>query len=48
MVSAKGDGSVVKWSCEFEKADAEIPNPDKIKEFAVKNFLELDDYLLKA
>lgn len=48
MVSAKGDGSVVKWICEFEKTAEEIPNPEKIKEFAVKNFLELDDYLLKA
>ncbi|CAI9092856.1 OLC1v1028198C1 [Oldenlandia corymbosa var. corymbosa] len=48
VVSSEGDGSVVKWSCEFEKASEEIPNPDIIKEFAVKNFQELDAYLLKA
>jgi hypothetical protein len=46
-VIPKGAGSLVKWSCEFEKASEEIPDPHLIKDFAVKNFKELDDYVLK-
>ncbi|XP_051146311.1 MLP-like protein 423 [Andrographis paniculata] len=48
VVSSKGDGSVVKWSCNYDKASEDVPNPDLIKEFAIKNFQELDAYLLKA
>ncbi len=40
-------GSLLKWSCEFEKASEEIPDPHLIKDFVVKNFKELDDYVLK-
>ncbi|KAA8529535.1 hypothetical protein F0562_033666 [Nyssa sinensis] len=47
-VSPKGDGSLVQWSCEFEKASEEIADPNIIKDFAVKNFIELDDYIHKA
>ncbi|XP_038892372.1 MLP-like protein 423 [Benincasa hispida] len=48
-VSPKEDesGSLVKWSCEFEKASEEVPDPHLIKDFVVKNFSELDDYVLK-
>ncbi|KAG6600129.1 MLP-like protein 423 [Cucurbita moschata] len=42
-----GSGSKVKWSCEFEKASEEVPDPHVIKDFVVKNFLELDDYVLQ-
>lgn len=47
-VSPKGDGegSLVKWSCEFEKAHEQVPEPSIIKDFAVKNFQELDAYVL--
>ncbi|MBA0613757.1 hypothetical protein Godav_014127 [Gossypium davidsonii] len=45
IVVPKGESSLVKWSCEFEKASEEIPDPSVIKEFAVKNFKEIDDYL---
>ncbi|KAL2465239.1 MLP-like protein [Abeliophyllum distichum] len=48
VITPKGDGSSVKWSCEFEKASEEIPNPHLIRDFAVKNFKDLDAYLLKA
>ncbi|KAJ0038495.1 hypothetical protein Pint_23050 [Pistacia integerrima] len=47
-VSPKGDGSLVKWSCEYEKASNEIPDPSVIKEFAVKNFKEVDEYIAKT
>ncbi|KAJ7943605.1 MLP protein [Quillaja saponaria] len=43
-LTPKGDGSFVKWSCEFEKAREDIPDPSVIKDFAVKNLLELDVY----
>ncbi|RZC59117.1 hypothetical protein C5167_006421 [Papaver somniferum] len=46
IVSAKGDGSLVKLSCEFEKASEEIPDPSNIKDFAVKSFQDLDAYIL--
>ncbi|KAK6922133.1 Bet v I/Major latex protein [Dillenia turbinata] len=47
-VSPKGEGSSVKWACEFEKASEEVPDPNVIKDFVVKNFKELDEFLLKA
>nr|WAK98684.1 MLP-like protein 423 [Nicotiana benthamiana] len=47
-VSPKGDGSLVKWCCEFEKASDEVPEPQLIKDFAVKNFKDLDAYLIGA
>ncbi|XP_050374201.1 MLP-like protein 423 [Argentina anserina] len=45
-VNPKGEGSLVKWSCEYEKAHEQVPEPSIIKDFAVKNFHELDDYVL--
>ncbi|KAG8366187.1 hypothetical protein BUALT_Bualt17G0050700 [Buddleja alternifolia] len=46
-VTPKADhGSLVKWSCEFVKASDEVPSPDHIRDFAVKNFQDLDAYLL--
>ncbi|KAL6983633.1 hypothetical protein U1Q18_017013 [Sarracenia purpurea var. burkii] len=45
VVTPKGGGSLVKWASEFEKASEEIPNPDAIKDFAVKIFQDLDVYL---
>ncbi|KAF4395479.1 hypothetical protein CsatB_022144 [Cannabis sativa] len=46
QVVPKEEGSVLKWSCEFEKATDETPDPDAIKDFAIKNFKELDDYII--
>ena len=48
VITPKGDGSSVKWTCDYEKASEEIPDPNIIKEFAVKNFLEMDDYSHKT
>ncbi|GMI87793.1 MLP-like protein 423 [Hibiscus trionum] len=45
VVVPKGDSSLIKWSCDFEKASEDIPDPSIIKDFAVKNFVEIDDYL---
>ncbi|KAK1437816.1 hypothetical protein QVD17_03614 [Tagetes erecta] len=47
-VIPEAEGSLVKWLCEFEKASDEVPNPDMIRDFAAKNFKEIDEYLLKA
>ncbi|KAF7809265.1 MLP-like protein 423 [Senna tora] len=47
-LTPKGDGSLVNWCCEYEKTSHEVPDPDVIKEFAVKNFLEVDAYALQA
>ncbi|RDX68144.1 MLP-like protein 423, partial [Mucuna pruriens] len=35
-VTPKGEGSLVKWSYEYEKASQEVPKPDMVKEFVVK------------
>ncbi|KAI4314304.1 hypothetical protein L6164_027226 [Bauhinia variegata] len=43
-VTPKGDGSVAKWWCEYEKASNEIPDPHVIKDFVVKNFVEVDTF----
>ncbi|XP_042499153.1 MLP-like protein 423 [Macadamia integrifolia] len=40
-------GSLVKWSCEFEKASEDVPDPHLIQDFALHVFKALDDYLLK-
>ncbi|XP_042514353.1 MLP-like protein 423 [Macadamia integrifolia] len=48
VVTPKGEGSLVKWSCEFEKASGDVPDPHLVRDFAVHNFRALDDYLLKA
>lgn len=48
-VEPKGEGSLVKWSCEFEKAKEDAPDPELMfKGFAVKTFQDIDAYLLKA
>ncbi|XP_027360707.1 MLP-like protein 423 [Abrus precatorius] len=44
-VTPNGDGCEVKWAAEYEKANLEIPDPTVIKDFAVKNFLEVDEYV---
>ncbi|XP_043706423.1 MLP-like protein 423 [Telopea speciosissima] len=46
QVISKGQGSLVKWSCEFEKASGDVPDPHLIKDFALNVFKALDDYLL--
>ncbi|KAL5552946.1 hypothetical protein UlMin_040347 [Ulmus minor] len=46
-VVPKGDGTLVKWSCDYEKDSDEIPIPNEVKDFAVKNFIELDEYIRK-
>ncbi|CAA0833697.1 MLP-like protein 423 [Striga hermonthica] len=45
-VGAKGEGSIVKWWCEFDKAREEVPSPDLIRDFAIKNFQDLDAYII--
>ncbi|KAK4485783.1 hypothetical protein RD792_008430 [Penstemon davidsonii] len=47
-LAPKGDGAVVKFVSEFIKASEEVPQPDLFKDFIVKNFQDLDAYLLKA
>lgn len=47
-VIPEGEGSLVKWICEFEKASEEIPDPNMIRDLAAKNFQEIDAYLLTA
>ncbi|GAB2280423.1 hypothetical protein Dimus_015056 [Dionaea muscipula] len=45
----EGDGSLVTWSCDYEKASEEVPAlPEHLRDFAVKTFHGLDAYLLKA
>ncbi|RRT46818.1 hypothetical protein BHM03_00055281, partial [Ensete ventricosum] len=46
-VEPNGDGSQVKWCMEYEKANAEVPDPDLVKETAANTFSALDEYLAK-
>ncbi|KAK9090483.1 hypothetical protein Sjap_023660 [Stephania japonica] len=47
-VSPKADGgSLVTWTCEFEKTADEVPDPTVLHDFSIKTFKELDAYLLK-
>lgn len=46
-VGPKENGeSLVKWSCEYEKANDDVEVPHVIKDFVVKNFKEVDEYIL--
>ncbi|XP_062110243.1 MLP-like protein 423 [Humulus lupulus] len=47
QVVPKDEGCLVKWSCEYEKAADNIPDPIAVKDFSVKGFKELDDYTAK-
>ncbi|KAK2374417.1 hypothetical protein P8452_02394 [Trifolium repens] len=40
-----GEGCEVKWTAEFTKVKHDIPDPTIVKDFAVKNFIEVDDYI---
>ncbi|MED6110442.1 hypothetical protein PIB30_042964 [Stylosanthes scabra] len=42
------NGSIVKWSCDYEKASQDVPEPIFLKDFATKMFSKFDDYLLSA
>ena len=46
-VISQGEGSLVKWSCIFEKASDEVPDPHVVKDFAILNFKEVDEFTLK-
>ncbi|KAJ9187624.1 hypothetical protein P3X46_003053 [Hevea brasiliensis] len=46
FVCPKENGeSLVKWSCEYEKASDDVEVPHVIKDFVVKNFKEVDEYI---
>lgn len=47
-VIPKVNGSLVKWSCEYEKASEEIPDPTIVKDFAANIFQRLDAFILNA
>ncbi|MED6143645.1 hypothetical protein PIB30_007948 [Stylosanthes scabra] len=42
------NGSLVKWSGEYEKASQDVPEPTFMREAAINMFLKLDDYILNA
>ncbi|KAG5050692.1 hypothetical protein AAZX31_02G030300 [Glycine max] len=44
-VTPIGDGCEVKWSAAYEKVSHDISDPTLVKDFAVKNFLEVDAYV---
>ncbi|KAL5974327.1 hypothetical protein ACLOJK_030991 [Asimina triloba] len=48
QLAPKGDGSLVKWSIEYEKAADEVPDPILFQDFASQTFAQLDEHLLKA
>ncbi|XP_038975320.1 MLP-like protein 423 [Phoenix dactylifera] len=47
QVVPKGEGGLVKWCLDYEKANEEVPQPDLLQETAVKTFKGLDAYLLQ-
>lgn len=44
-ITPKGEGSLIKWTLQYDKASDEVPEPEAIKEAAVKTFNGLDAYL---
>ncbi|XVE92014.1 hypothetical protein REPUB_Repub01dG0060700 [Reevesia pubescens] len=47
-VTASGQGSLVKWTLEYEKKNESIPAPTKYKDFLVGWSKKIDAYLLNA
>ncbi|CAM8883653.1 hypothetical protein QQ045_018993 [Rhodiola kirilowii] len=48
FVEPKGEGSLVKWTCDYEPVVEDPNEPVMIKEFAVKTFKDIEEYNLKA
>ena len=48
QVTPKGNGSLVKWTIEYEKANEEVPTPDKYFDFAVNLSKAVESYLVNA
>ncbi|KAK1269186.1 MLP-like protein 423 [Acorus gramineus] len=46
-VVPRGEGALVKWNIEYDKASDEVPDPNLVQETAKKTFTDLDEYLLK-
>ncbi|XP_062112470.1 MLP-like protein 423 [Humulus lupulus] len=47
QVFPKGEGSLLKWSCDYEKLSDDVPEPTLVKDFAVTGFKHLDEYSSK-
>ncbi|XVE74686.1 hypothetical protein DITRI_Ditri12bG0037200 [Diplodiscus trichospermus] len=47
-VTASGQGSLVKWTVEYQKKDESVPAPTKYEDFLVGWSKNLDAYLLNA
>ncbi|XVE74685.1 hypothetical protein DITRI_Ditri12bG0037100 [Diplodiscus trichospermus] len=47
-VTASGQGSLVKWTVEYEKKDESVPAPTQYKNFLVSWSKNIDAYLLNA
>jgi Pathogenesis-related protein Bet v 1 family len=41
----EGEGSLAKWTLQYDKASSEVPEPELIKEAAIKTFNALDAHL---
>ncbi|OMO99694.1 hypothetical protein COLO4_13135 [Corchorus olitorius] len=48
LPSASGQGSLVKWTLEFEKRNENIPDPTMYTDFLVNWSKSVDSYLLNA
>jgi hypothetical protein len=48
QVSAKDEGSLVKWIIEYEKLNENIPAPDAYQELAIKVTKDVEAHLLEV
>ncbi|KAF8407643.1 hypothetical protein HHK36_006776 [Tetracentron sinense] len=48
QVCKEGDGSLVKWALEFDKANEEVAHPTHFMDLFEKITKEMDAHLLKA
>ncbi|XP_039065395.1 MLP-like protein 165 [Hibiscus syriacus] len=45
-VTPKGEGSLVKWTVEYEKQNDDVPKPVKYRDFYTNRSKDVDAYLL--
>lgn len=48
QVTPKGNGCLVKWTIEYEKANEDVPTPNKYCEFTTNMSKAVEAYLLNA
>uniref|UniRef100_A0A803LBS8 Bet v I/Major latex protein domain-containing protein n=2 Tax=Chenopodium quinoa TaxID=63459 RepID=A0A803LBS8_CHEQI len=48
QITPKGEGCIVKWSCEYEKMNEDVPEPNAYLDFMLDVAKDIDGFLCKG